>query len=577
MLNVTAKNNNSIDTSFCSANQLNNYFKNSIPSNNNDASDVIESYNNSCILPNISKLKFTAVDVSQVASILSSLKSKSMGSDNINVEMLKLCCPIILPYLTHIINSCIIENIFPQQWRESIIVPIPKIAQPRECRDLRPISLLPTASKILEKILNQQIRQHLEQYKILPEIQSGFRPNHSCTTALLKITDDIMCASDDGKMTILTLLDFSKAFDTLNHSILLSILKYIGLDDSAIELLKNYLFNRVQRVKLHKEISAPLNVTRGVPQGSILGPLLYTIYTCNFHKFIKASHHHMFADDIQLYHSFDFQNAMRAMMDINSDLFAISEIAKKHDLLINPLKSVSIIFGNKNKCKVLQDTVKLSIDNVEIPVVLSAKNLGLIMDNSFRYRDQILSYVKRSFCTLKILYPHRQYLTQNIKTLLCESLVLSNFAYCSQVYGICLDYDTARRAQRVQNSCLRYIFGIRKYDHISHKLAELSWLNMENRRTLTTACFFHKILTNKQPMYLYRKVKFRSDIHSINIRLKDAITPPLHKTSLYERSFSFNIYNTYNNLLHCLSDVLKCSTINVKIALRKLLLSRQST
>lgn len=192
--------------------------------------------------------------------------------------------------------------------------------------------------------------------------------------------------------------------------------------------------------------------------------------------------------------------------------------------------------------------VSIKIDDVAIPTSNKAKNLGLIVDNSFRYKDQIQKYVIQAYINLKKLYPHRHALNQKTKTMLCEALVLSHFPYCSPVYHACLDAASSDKVQKVQNACLRFIFGIRKFQHISHKLTESGWLNMKNRRILASVCLYHSIIITKQPAYLYNKITFRTDVHNINIRFKGLLTPPAHKTALFERSFQYNIQKYYNAL-----------------------------
>lgn len=188
------------------------------------------------------------------------------------------------------------------------------------------------------------------------------------------------------------------------------------------------------------------------------------------------------------------------------------------------------------------------VGDVGLPVVDRVGDLGFMLDNSFRYREQINKYIKNAYLNLKMLYPHRSVLNYTVKTRLCDALVLSHFAYCSTIYNPAIDQIAECRVQRIQNSCLRYIFGIRKYEHISHKLPKCGWLDMKRRRELQALCVYYKIMTSKSPPYLYEKIRFRSDVHSITTRYRNLISPPSHKTTLFERSFSYDIYRLYNHL-----------------------------
>lgn len=170
------------------------------------------------------------------------------------------------------------------------------------------------------------------------------------------------------------------------------------------------------------------------------------------------------------------------------------------------------------------------------------------MDNTFRYKTHINTCLRKSYTSLKLLYPLRSILPIKTKICLCDSLVLSRLTYGSQVFSSCLDVEDNMKLQRLQNSCLRFIYGIRKYAHISHKLKDAKWMNMKNRFHYHRATLYHSIVSNKKPAYLYNKIRFRTDVHNVNIRRKNIITPPLHRLALLERSFSYDIYRVYNNV-----------------------------
>lgn len=559
VLNINNKQNKIIPPELSNVNHINNYYQTCIPNINNNNQETFNFYKNNKKCNFTETYKFKLTDNSTVANFLQEITSTATGNDKLNITLINLCCPYIVKFITNIINCCILEAYFPLSWKQAVIIPIPKIEEPTEFKHLRPISILPIFSKIFEKIINQQLRDHINDYNILPENQSGFRPAHSCTTAILKITDDIHDAADKGMLTALVLLDYSKAFDTLNHELLLAILNFIGLDTKAINLIKSYLQMRTQKVTLNNSTSDPLPLSVGVPQGSILGPLLFTIYTSNFINHLKYSKIHMYADDTQIYYSFLPSEHQEALTKINHDLQIISDISCQHHLIINPTKSSFIIFGSKPSCSRIENDFNLQINNTNIPLVNSIRNLGIIMDNTFRYRIHVSNCLKNAYYKLKLLFPHRSYLPRNIKTLLCESLVLSNFNFCCQVYAPSLDTEYQNKIQKVQNSCIRFIFGILKHEHVSHKLKDLHWLNMKNRFKLHAICLYNKIVRTKLPSYLFNKLLFRTDVHNINTRNKDILTAPIHRTSQFERSFSYNIYKMYNDIpiqMKALSDKL---------------------
>lgn len=551
-------------------NKINDEFLNSINSNFQADPTILQFYNNNVIDGLANEFKFSVVTEDQISKTIDKISSKSVGVDGISITMINMCCPFLIPFISHIINFCLRESVFPSQWKTAIIHPLPKVSSPLDFKDLRPISILPVISKILEKCIDAQLRAHLTSNAILSDMQSGFRPGYSCSTALLHITDDIIAAADQDKLTVMVLLDFSKAFDTISHDILLAILHYIGLTADAIQLLANFISNRFQMVAINddKSLSKPVNC--GVPQGSILGPLLYTIYTATFKKAIRRCNYHFYADDTQLYFSFKPDNILTANDIVNADLSNLIEIANNHSLHINPLKSVVMLFGKSKARNNALPHVNIKINGISIPLKDCSRNLGLHIDQNLRFKLHITRALQKAYCNLKMLYNSSKILNVKLKTMLTESLVLSHFNYCDTVLGPCLDSIEIRRIQTVQNACIRFIFGIRKRDHVSHKLKELKWLKMEDRRFLHAACQFHRIILTKSPPYLCRKIRFRTDIHNINIRQKKLITIPPHKSTLFQRSFSYNIAKIYNKLP---SEIKNCSSLQFKRKLKKLLLN----
>lgn len=549
ILNICQKSKTEIPSELSDVNEINNYFVNSLPTTeDNVTDDLILYYNNNKHRNFCNEFSFCLVDLENVAKLISDIKTTSVGSDGVSISFVKLCCPYILPFITNIINSCLLESYYPNQWKEALVVPIPKKETITQYNELRPISVLPVLSKVLERIMGLQLRHYLEICKILPACQSGFRSAHSCTTALLKVSDDILQATDRGQLTILVLLDFSRAFDTVRHDVLISILRYIGLGQGALLLLQSYLSGRTQRVKYRSSISNAVRVIHGVPQGSVLGPLLFTIYTHDLLKYVKHCSYHMYADDTQIYHSFDPNDLNSALEKINLDLNSVYITAAKYSLRLNPSKSSVIVFGSRVGCGRVRDGISININTELVQLSDSVKNLGVVMDNSFRYISHVGNCLKRAYGILKMLYPHRRYLPEGVKLRLCESLILSQFNYCSQLYSICLDQATIYKIQKLQNSCLRFTYGIRKFQHISHKLSDAGWLNMRNRFKVQFLSLCHAVITQQLPEYLHEKVRYRTDVHHLGIRRSTFIYPPKHSLAIFERSFTYNIYKMWNAL-----------------------------
>lgn len=385
-----------------------------------------------------------------------------MGDDGISLDMLLLTLPHSLGTITAIINKSIMSSVFPDAWKVALVTPLPKKSHVSSFKDLRPISILPCISKIIERLVYTQLSAFLEKNQVLPVLQSGFRKTRSTATALLDVVDNILSAQDMGMGTIMALLDFSRAFDAINTKLLLSKMKYYGFEPDTIKWFSSYLNDRMQVVKLQDSSgmflkSKPSILSRGVPQGSILGPLLFILYTADVRNVIKHSNFHLYADDIQIYIPCNPTNVTEVVAKINEDLNNITTWSSSNSLVLNPSKSKVMIFGSKHQLKQINSyKPKMFISGEEIDRVFESRNLGVIMDESLRFESHIADIARNSFYRLKILYRIRDFLSEDLRIKLCDTLILSRFDYADVVYGPRLLARTDRIIQRVQNACAGY-------------------------------------------------------------------------------------------------------------------------
>nr|CAI5852316.1 unnamed protein product [Callosobruchus analis] len=507
--------------------------------------ELVQHFNDNKFSDNL-QCNIDVVSEIQVLEAVDSIKSNSAGSDGITLNMLKMCLPYISPYLTHIYNCCIIEGYFPITWRTASVLPIPKVTTPKELSDLKPVCRLPVLSKVLEKLYFSPMLEYLTDNNLLPSNQSGFRKGFSTVTALSKTLDDILRATDQGEITALILLDFSKAFDTLGRNLLLSKFHYYGFSEIIIRFFESYLSNRCQYVSIDGRVSSTRPVTKGVPQGSILGPLLFLLFTIDMDVNVKDCTLHQFADDVQVIRSFPKEDLYIASADINITLENIYKYSCKHGLRINPHKTAAVCFGNIPAD--LTDSLNLTINGNKIQPCDTVKCLGLKIDSKLRFRQHVNSIISKCYLTLKNLYQSRSFLTFPLRKQLCESLVLSHLNYADTIYGPCLDSNSAARIQRMQNACIRFLFSLSRRDHVLDKLAQLGWLNMQKRRKLHLVCLVHKVMLHKTPSYLCDKLHPASEIHNVNTRNTHLLLIEKHKTSLYKRSFSYNAASMYNEI-----------------------------
>nr|CAH7717665.1 unnamed protein product [Callosobruchus chinensis]CAH7730660.1 unnamed protein product [Callosobruchus chinensis] len=500
---------------------------------------------------------FRLVSPHEVIDAILSLKSAAAGCDGMTLHMLNLCLPDVINHITHIVNSCLERGVFPSAWKEAIVTPLAKNNNPTEHSHLRPISGLCILSKILEKIVYLQLVLYLENNKLFPVHQSGFRTGHSTTTALLHLTDEILRNLDKRYGVLLVLLDLSKAFDTVNHEILLSKLKFYGMSDIPLNFFGSYLNNRSQRVKTSRGISVARYVPSGVPQGSILGPLLFLIYTFDLHNSVEHCAVQTYADDTQLLFYFNESNLHEASFKINLDLANVSDYCKRHCLRINPSKCTSIPCTSKYMDYNVSDRISLSIDNTRILFSDSVRNLGVIFDCNLRFHLHINSLIKSTYMKMKLLYSNRHILNFKTRKKLCETLILSVLSHSLVIYYPCLDSVNKSKLQKLQNNCCRFIFGLRKYSSVSSKIRELKWLRVNDLFTYLLVTLVHRVIKSGKPTYLLDKLIPRRDQISRILRHNDLFSTPSHNSTLYERSFTNNAVKLFNSLparYKCLSQ-----------------------
>ncbi|CAH2095137.1 unnamed protein product [Euphydryas editha] len=515
------------------------------------------------------------VSVGEVAKVLNSLKSQAVGVDDISLDMLKMVASETLPHLTHIINRSIETNTFPSIWQQALVKPIPKNGNPLDVRDLRPISILPCMSKILEKIVHMQVSKYLEVNKILPEMQSGFRRHRSTVGGLIDVVDNIITSQDKGMGTLLALLDYSRAFDSINIPLLLSKLSYYGFSRSTIAWFDSYLKNRSQIVVVAKEdgsqcFSQCSAVERGVPQGSILGPLLFILYSADIVKCINYSNYHLYADDIQVYISFHPSETQQAIAKFNSDLECISSWSDKNTLVLNPSKSKYLILGSTSQVKRIEQNIPLvRIKDKAIERVTEARNLGVIFDESLHFEKHVNTTIANCFYRLKLLYRIRPYLSTQLRVRLCEALVLSKLNYADVVYGPRLLKRSKLAVQRVQNACVRYCWDVPPRTHITPYLVKERILNMENRRRLHLACLLFDVIVYKYPLYLYNKLSWMGEgntQHGTRSHLRKLCLPRFY-TAAFRGSFKYSASKCWNNLPPPLLEALTATSFKRKYKL----------
>ena len=466
-------------------------------------------------VPLDNRFQFEAVTELDVLHSVNKIKSNAVGDDGISIKFFKLILPHVIGPLTHIINHCFTTSCFPESWKLATIIPIAKISNPRVITDFRPVCLLSSIRKVCESLIAEQISDYISKNKLMSPFQSGFRAGHSCSTALVKILDDIRGPYDSGQLSILCLLDFSKAFDTVDHSLLCAKLRqYFSFSDSAVRLIANYLNGRAQRVKIGELFSTYSNVSCGVPQGSVLGPLLFTLFINDVFDVCSNVSMHAYADDLQLYLSRPIGLVEDLCIRINEDLNAISDWAKSNNLKLNPSKSYAMPISKT--IATLSELPPLSLLGTQINYVSKVTNLGFKINSSLSCVDHINSVVSKVYLTLRNLRRTSAYVPTVTKRKLVLQLLLPIITYAEVVYSK-LDSRSSHKLLVCMNNATRYVYGLKQFDHVSVYCNRILGCNilkyLENRNCI----FLHKIIKTRTPAYLFDKLQFCHSVRNMNL------------------------------------------------------------
>lgn len=379
---------------------------------------------------NYNSMFLRGVCSSDVLEVVRKFKNKkSTDCNNVDMSLIKEVINCVLEPFTYICNKSFLTGTFPDNMKIAKVIPIYKNGEKHIVSNYRPVSLLPQFSKILEKLFVDRLDAFVGKYELLNDHQYGFRSNRSTSLAVMEFVENTATAIDKKQYAVGVFIDLRKAFDTIDHSLLLQKCEQYGIRGVALHWLKSYLSNRFQFVKMNNIESHLRRVTCGVPQGSVLGPKLFIIYLndiCTVSNILKFV---MFADDTNVFCA--GENMKQLIQIIERELTMLKKWLDLNKLSLNENKTKFMVFGGRQaNCD-----IKLNLNGIEIERVSETKFLGVIIDHKLCWKPHI-EYIKRKLSkSVAVLHKVKDLLNKKCLHILYSSLVLPYMSYCVEVWG----------------------------------------------------------------------------------------------------------------------------------------------
>lgn len=462
--------------------------------------------------PLLNSMFLSEVSTEEIVRIVNNFKAKtSCGYDNINMSLVKNVIDCIATPLAYICKLSFNQGMFPDKMKIARVMPLFKAGCRQELSNYRPVSVLPQFSKILEKLFNKRLLSYMDKYNILDGNQYGFRSNHSTSLALFDMVENITESIDQGNYTAGVFIDLKKAFDTINHNILLKKLYHYGIRGVSLAWLKSYITNRKQYVTYNNFESSKLDVLCGVPQGSILGPMLFILYINDLSNISNNIKFILFADDTNIFCT--GKDQMEVQNIFNTELKILSNWFVANKLSLNVQKTKYIVFGHVKP----DDFISITIDDNNIERVNCIKFLGVTIDSKFSWIYHIQSVVSKVSKSMSILYRVRNILDERSLYSLYCSLILPYLNYGCEIWGNTYSSNLIKLTM-LQKRIIRVICNEPFRAHTNVLFNGLKCLKFIDIIELKTLCIVYKAKNGLLPVKVQRYFTNLDSIHSHNTR-----------------------------------------------------------
>jgi hypothetical protein len=515
-------------------------YANAIPSADRPFSDYLNSRQNT----NYNTLYFSPTDPNYIIKIVKSLKAtKSCGNDNFSSVFLKHTYNGIAVPLSILINKSLSTGIFPDALKIAKVIPIYKAKDKDNVTNYRPISLLSAVSKVIEKVVHKRLYYFLESNDKFYENQYGFRPKRSTVNAITHFVNDTIKSLENKEATLSVFLDLSKAFDTIDHNILLKKLEFYGVRGLPLKWFTSYLNNRKQFVQYDKRASKCLDIKCGVPQGSVLGPLLFIIYTNDLSNCLTETKSILFADDTTIYAS--NRNIKDLYKCVNTDLSKLNNWFCANKLSLNVSKTNYLLFTNS---KINYDeTFSLTINKSIIKRKTCLKFLGILIDDHLHWHAHINSCQSKLISSLYAINKIKHVVPVNTLKTLYYSLVYPHLTYGVTLWGSTYNIHISK-LRIMQNKIVRAIFNASYNDHTRPFYAQLQILRLDDIYKVELGKYMYNYVNNSLPKALLNIFKWTHNIHIYQTRQQTYLRPIKCRLNVTKQSILAKGPDVWNTL-----------------------------
>ena len=499
-------------------------------------------------------------DINNYEGVYRNRKTGIRGYDEISAKIVKSSINAIVSPLCNIFNSSLEKGIFPNALKIAKVIPIYKNGSKNMLNNHRPISILSIFSKILEKIVYDKLTSFIEKHNILHNKQFGFRKGYSTTHALIELTDKIAKAFEKKHIVISLFLDLSKAFDCIDHSILLKKLKYYGIRGNAIQWFESYLCNRKQYVSVDNFNSEYKSISVGVPQGSNLGPLLFLLYINDLQYVSNILSVILFADDTSLFLSGKDPVALNNLF--NSEMKSIQTWFTANKLYINRDKTCYMIFKSRN-CRIQDNVISIELNDLSIKRETSTKFLGVIIDENLNWKEHVNYIALKISKSIGVFNILKHILPLKILTNLYNCMILSHFMYSNIVWGGCSFY-LSQQLFLLQKRAIRAITKSNYLAHTQQLFKKLKILNIFDINKLQLAAFMFSYSKQLLPNNFHDYFEYNCNINKYKTRNSNKMYVPFYIFNFSRTTVSFKGPQLSNELPNVLKEISTVFTFRKK-------------